>query len=66
MTRSGIPSRDISTAWACRSWWLCRRRHKHQYADLWVMPTTPGELLHEADLAVGKVGVIRGVTGRLG
>jgi hypothetical protein len=27
------------------------------------MPTMPGELLHEADLAVGKVGVIRGVHG---
>ena len=26
MTRSGIPSRDISTAWACRSWWGANRR----------------------------------------
>jgi hypothetical protein len=42
---------------------LCRRRHNHQYADLWVRPTMPGELLHEADLAVGEVGVIRSVHG---
>ena len=26
MTSSGIPSRDISTAWACRSWWGANRR----------------------------------------
>ena len=26
MTSSGIPSRDISTAWACRSWWGAKRR----------------------------------------
>jgi integrase len=26
----------------------------HQYADPWVMPTMPGELLHEVDLAVGR------------
>jgi hypothetical protein len=26
MTRSGIPSRDISTAWACRSWCGANRR----------------------------------------
>jgi len=25
---SGIPSCRSSTAWACLSWWLCRRRHK--------------------------------------
>jgi hypothetical protein len=42
-----------------------RRFAPHQYADLWVMPTMPGELLHQLDLAVGKVGVIRGVHGAL-
>jgi hypothetical protein len=31
----------------------------HHYADLWVMPTKPGESLQGADLAVGKVGIIR-------
>jgi len=40
-----------------------RRFAPHQYADLSVMPTTPGELLHEVDLAVRKVGVIRGIHG---
>ena len=40
-----------------------RRFAPHHYADLMVMPTMPGELLHEVDLAVGKVGVIRGIHG---
>ena len=39
ITTSGTPSCAISTAWACRSWCLCRRRHNHHYADLRVMPT---------------------------
>ena len=38
-----------------------RRFAPHHYADLMVMPTRPGELLHEVDLAVRKVGVIRGI-----
>jgi integrase len=33
----------------------------HHYADVWVMPTEPRGSLQEADLAVGKVGIIRHV-----
>ena len=40
-----------------------RRFAPHQYADLWVMPTRPGESLHDPDLLVGKVGVTRGIHG---
>jgi site-specific recombinase XerC len=36
-----------------------RRFAPHHYADLWVMPTKPGESRQGADLAVGKVGIIR-------
>jgi hypothetical protein len=36
-----------------------RRFGPHHYADLWVMPTKPGESRQGADLAVGKVGIIR-------
>ena len=40
-----------------------RRFAPHHYADLSVMPTMPGELLHEAELAVGMIGVMRGPSG---
>jgi hypothetical protein len=31
-----------------------RRFAPHQYADLWVMPTMPGEALHEADSTIRR------------
>jgi hypothetical protein len=37
---------------------LCRRRHNHQYADLIVMPTRPGEALQSANSAVRNIGII--------
>ncbi len=58
ITISEIPSRDISTACAWRSWCLCRRRHKHQYADLIVMPTRSGEVLQSANSGVRNIGII--------
>ena len=43
ITFGGTPARSAIVAWVWRSPWLCRRRHKHDYADLSVMPTLAGD-----------------------
>ena len=59
MTRS-VPPRTSVVAKVCRRMGLCRRRHNHVYADLWVMPIRRGEMLQIAGSAVGKIGIIHG------
>ena len=42
MTFTGTPALRAIDACVCRRSWLCRRRHRHDYADIRVMPTSAG------------------------
>ncbi len=40
-----------------------RRLAPHQYADLWVMPTRPGEVPQIAGSAAGEIGIRTAISG---
>jgi hypothetical protein len=46
-TLAGIPAFSERVAYVCLRSCLCRRRHKHDYADPRVMPTSARNPLHD-------------------
>jgi hypothetical protein len=47
---TGTPEETSQVEYECLKSWLCRRRHKHDYADPFVMPTSARSALRRKGL----------------